>query len=86
MKEIDEGVRWAAVSEAVSDSMERKQKHRDALGDVLLAAAREGILSEEALAKGVKDVLEVVPDLCIDVPQVIALTVCVVVVLMIVVL
>lgn len=70
LSEIDAAVRWAAVSEAVSDSMERKQKHRDALGVVLLAGAKEGALAEAALLKGVNDVLELLPDVCIDVPQV----------------
>lgn len=31
--EIDSGLRWAAVSEAVSDSLERKAAHRKALGE-----------------------------------------------------
>ncbi|CAN0160944.1 unnamed protein product, partial [Ectocarpus sp. 12 AP-2014] len=47
LKEIDAEVRWAAVSEAVNDSFERKQKHRDALGVVLAAGAKDGALSEE---------------------------------------
>lgn len=63
-------MRWAAVSEAVNDSFERKQKHRDALGVVLAAGAKDGALSEEALLKGFGDVLDMVPDVCIDVPQV----------------
>ncbi|CAN0302221.1 unnamed protein product, partial [Hapterophycus canaliculatus] len=58
------------VSGAVSDSFERKQKHRDALAVVLTAAAKDGALGEEALLKGFADVLDVVPDVCIDVPQV----------------
>lgn len=33
LSEIDSALRWAAVSEAVSDTMERKQMHRDALGE-----------------------------------------------------
>lgn len=31
--EIDSGLRWAAVSEALSDSLERKAAHRKALGE-----------------------------------------------------
>ncbi|CAM9691739.1 unnamed protein product [Scytosiphon promiscuus] len=69
LKEIDAEVRWAAVSGAVSDSFERKQKHRDALAVVLTAAAKDGALTEEAILKGFGDVLDVVPDVCIDVPQ-----------------
>ncbi|CAN0167845.1 unnamed protein product [Ectocarpus sp. 4 AP-2014] len=69
LKEIDAEVRWAAVSEAVNDSFERKQKHRDAVGVVLAAGAEDGALSEEALLKGFGDVLDMVPDVCIDVPQ-----------------
>ncbi|CAN0152737.1 unnamed protein product [Laminaria digitata] len=49
--------------------MERKQKHRDALGVVLAAGAKDGALTAEALLKGLGDVLELVPDVCIDVPQ-----------------
>lgn len=36
LSEVDPGLRWAAVSEAISDSMERKQKYRDSLGEPLL--------------------------------------------------
>ena len=70
LSEIDPELRWAAVSGAVTDAMERKQKHRDALGVVLSAGAKEGMLTAEAILKGLGDVLELVPDLCIDVPQV----------------
>lgn len=63
-------VRWAAVSGALGDSFERKQKHRDALGVVLAAGAKAGALNQEALLKGFGDVLDVVPDVCIDVPRV----------------
>lgn len=63
-------VRWAAVSGALSDSFERKQKHRDALAVVLTAGAKDGALDEAALLKGFGDVLGAVPDVCIDVPQV----------------
>lgn len=63
-------VRWAAVSGALSDSFERKQKHRDALAVVLAAGAKDGALDEAALLKGFGDVLDAVPDVCIDVPQV----------------
>lgn len=70
LSEIDPDLRWAAVSEAVTDAMERKQKHRDALGVVLAAGAKDGSLTAEALLKGLEDVLELVPDVCIDVPQV----------------
>lgn len=73
LSEIDEALRWAAVSEALSDSMERKQKHRDALGVVLAAGAKEGLLvggEGGSLLRGLSDVLDGVPDVCIDVPQV----------------
>lgn len=30
--EIEAGLRWAAVAEAVSDSLEKKTAHREALG------------------------------------------------------
>eukprot|EP00752_Nemacystus_decipiens_P002138 g2038.t1 len=69
LKEIDAEVRWAAVSEALSDSFERKQKHRDALTVVLEAGAKDGALDEEVLLKGFNNVLDAVPDVCIDVPQ-----------------
>lgn len=39
-------------------------------GVVLVAGAKAGLLDEETLSKGINDVLEVVPDLAIDVPQV----------------
>ncbi|CAM9611619.1 unnamed protein product [Pylaiella littoralis] len=70
LKEIDPEVRWAAVSGAVSDSLERKQGFRDALGVVLEAGAKEGALSQKALLKGFEDVLGTVPDVYLDVPQV----------------
>lgn len=70
LSEIDASVRWAAVSEAISDAMERKQKHRNALAVVLHAGAKDGALTREALLKGINDVLELVPDVSIDVPQV----------------
>lgn len=38
--------------------------------EVILAAAKDGILSQEVLVKGLQDVLETVPDVAIDVPQV----------------
>ena len=63
-------VRWAAVSGALSDSFERKQKHRDALAVVLTAGAKDGCLDEASVVKGFQDVLDAVPDVCIDVPQV----------------
>eukprot|EP00903_Cladosiphon_okamuranus_P012976 g12110.t1 len=69
LKEIDAEVRWAAVSGALSDSFERKQKHRDALAVVLAAGAKDGALDEAALLKAFEDVLDTVPDVCIDVPQ-----------------
>lgn len=37
---------------------------------VLVAGAKEGLLVEEALLKGLNDVLDILPDVCIDVPQV----------------
>ena len=70
LSEIDKAVRWAAVSGAVNDAMERKQKHRDALAVVLAAGAKDGVLTEDSLMRGFNDVLDIVPDLCIDVPQV----------------
>lgn len=39
-------------------------------GEVLVAGAKEGLLSADVLSKGINDVLEIVPDVCIDVPQV----------------
>lgn len=36
----------------------------------MLAAAKEGILTQEDLSKGFNDVLDLVPDVSIDVPQV----------------
>ncbi|CAM9283329.1 unnamed protein product [Ascophyllum nodosum] len=69
LSEIDQAVRWAAVSGAVNDAMERKQKHRDALAVVLAAGAKDGVLTEDSLMRGFNDVLDIVPDLCIDVPQ-----------------
>ena len=58
------------MSGAISDSFERKQKHRDALAVVLAAGAKDGVLDEAALLKAFGDVLDAVPDVCIDVPQV----------------
>lgn len=58
------------MSGALSDSFERKQKHRDALAVVMAAGAKDGALDEAALLKGFGDVLDAVPDVCIDVPQV----------------
>lgn len=58
------------MSGAVSDSLERKQGFRDALGVVLEAGAKEGALSQKALLKGFEDVLGTVPDVYLDVPQV----------------
>lgn len=38
--EIDAGLRWAAISEVVSDAIERKENHRVALGACVRACAR----------------------------------------------
>ena len=62
------------MSEALSDSFERKQKHRDALAVVLAAGAKDGALDEAALVKAFNNVLDAVPDVCIDVPQVTTVT------------
>lgn len=65
LSEVDSTLRWAAVSEAINDSMERKQKHRDSLGEDRARSPPRGVC--DLLGRGTRPPIHAVHG-CADEP------------------